>query len=284
MKTRQKLPPWIRVRLGTGEGRKEIASILNELNLNTVCSSAECPNLAECWQKKTATFMILGDECTRNCRFCAVKHNNTPKLPDPDEPANIAEAVQRMNLKYVVITSVTRDDLPDGGAQQFAATICEIRKINPKIQTEILTPDYLGEELQTVLKAHPAVFNHNIETVERLSRDIRIKANYQRSLQTLSEASKTIKNNTVVKSGLMLGMGETNEEIEQTICDIRKTGTSLLTIGQYLPPSSQHWPLDRYVEPQIFEDFRTFALKQGFAKVASAPLVRSSYHAEELHG
>ena len=289
MKTRPKLPPWIRVRIGTGEGRKEVASILKELNLNTVCGSAECPNLAECWQKRTATFMILGNECTRDCRFCAVKHNPAPALPDPKEPANIAEAVQRMGLKYVVITSVTRDDLPDGGAPQFADTVCEIRKIDPNIQIEVLTPDYLGNELKTVLNAKPAVFNHNIETVERLSREIRRKANYQRSMQTLTEAANFAKalkpeSDILIKSGLMVGMGETDEEVEQTICDIRKTGASMLTIGQYLPPSGKHWQLERYVEPKIFEHWRKFALEQGFAKVASAPLVRSSYHAEELHG
>lgn len=284
MKTRPKLPPWIRVRVGTGEGRKEVASILKELNLNTVCGSAECPNLAECWQKRTATFMILGNECTRDCRFCAVKHNSSPTPLNPNEPANIAEAVRRMNLKYVVITSVTRDDLADGGAKQFADTVCEIRKVDSKIQIEVLTPDYLGNSLQTVLKAQPTVFNHNIETVERLSREIRIKANYNRSLQTLTEAVKLSQGKIIVKSGLMVGMGETDEEVEQTICDIRKTGTSFLTIGQYLPPSGKHWALERYVEPETFDYWRKFALEQGFAKVASGPLVRSSYHAEELHG
>lgn len=284
MKTRPKFPPWIRVRVGTGEGRKEVASILKELNLNTVCGSAECPNLAECWQKRTATFMILGNECTRDCRFCAVKHNSSPALPDPKEPANIAEAVKRMNLKYVVITSVTRDDLLDGGAQQFADTVCEIRKIDTEIQIEVLTPDYLGKDLQNVLAAQPTVFNHNIETVERLSREIRIKANYKRSLQTLTEAAEYSQGKILIKSGLMVGMGETDDEVEQTICDIRKTGVSMLTIGQYLPPSGKHWPLKRYVEPATFNHWREFALEQGLTKVASAPLVRSSYHAEELHG
>lgn len=284
MKTRPKLPPWIRVRVGSGEGRKEIAGILKELNLNTVCGSAQCPNLAECWQKQTATFMILGNECTRDCRFCAVKNNNAPPPPDPQEPANIAEAVRRLKLKYVVITSVSRDDLPDGGAQQFANTVSEIRQTDPEIQIEVLTPDFLGKDLQTVLNAQPTVFNHNIETVERLSREIRIKADYRRSLQTLSEAFKLSQDKILIKSGLMVGMGETDEEVERTICDIRKTGASMLTIGQYLPPSGNHWPLERYVEPETFEKWRQFALNQGFTKVASAPLVRSSYHAEELHG
>lgn len=284
MKTRPKLPPWIRVKVGSGEGRKEVAAILKELNLNTVCGSAKCPNLGECWQKRTATFMILGNQCTRNCRFCAVMHNDNPPLPDSEEPANIAEAVRRMDLKYVVITSVTRDDLTDGGARQFANTVCEIRKIKPNIQVEVLTPDYLGAELKTVLNSKPTVFNHNIETVERLSNEIRIKANYQRSLQTLTEAANIAKDEIMVKSGLMVGMGETDDEVKKAICDIRKTGASMLTIGQYLPPSGKHWPLKRYVEPSTFEDWREFALQTGFAKVASGPLVRSSYHAEELHG
>lgn len=289
------MPPWIRVRVGTGAGRKEVASILKELNLNTVCGSAGCPNLAECWQKRTATFMILGNECTRDCRFCAVKTNNSPALPNSQEPFNIAEAVKRMNLKYVVITSVTRDDLPDGGSKQFADTVCEIRKIDPNIQIEVLTPDYLDDELKTVLDAKPTVFNHNIETVERLSCKIRSKANYKRSLQTLSEAANLAKSlqggndsrdesEIMIKSGLMVGMGETDEEVEQTICDIRKTGATMLTIGQYLPPSGKHWPLERYVDPATFEHWREFALQHGFAKIASGPLVRSSYHAEELHG
>lgn len=283
MKIRPKLPPWIRVRVGIGKDRKELASILKELNLNTVCDSAKCPNLAECWQKRTATFMILGNECTRDCRFCAVKHNSTPPLPDPREPTNIAEAVKRLNLKYVVLTSVTRDDLSDGGAQQFADTICEIRKIDPGMNIEVLTPDYQGEDLKTIISAKPTVFNHNIETIERLSRQIRIKADYRRSLQTLTEATKLAKEKILIKSGLMVGMGESDDEVEVAICDIRKTGASMLTIGQYLPPSVNSWPLKRYVKPEIFEQWRRFALKQGFAKVASAPLVRSSYHAEELY-
>jgi lipoic acid synthetase len=283
MKHRPKLPPWIRVRVGSGEGRKEVASILKELNLNTVCGSAECPNLAECWQKRTATFMILGNECTRNCRFCAVNHNATPLPIDPAEPANIAEAVRRMNLKYVVITSVTRDDLKDGGSQQFADTINEIRKIDPKINIEVLTPDYQGENLKTVILASPKVFNHNIETVERLSKEIRVKANYQNSMKTLTEAVALSEDKILVNSGLMVGLGETDSEVEKTICDIRKTGTKLLTIGQYLPPSKEHWNLKRYVEPEVFEHWRIFALEKGFTNVASAPLVRSSYHAEDLH-
>jgi lipoic acid synthetase len=226
--------------------------------------------------------MILGNECTRNCRFCAVNHNDSPPPPDRKEPANIAEAALRLKLKYVVVTSVTRDDLPDGGASQFAETICEIRKRDPEIEVEVLTPDYLGNDLKTVIDAAPAVFNHNIETVERLSSEIRIKADYKRSLQVLKKAVEISNGNTAVKSGFMVGMGETDEEVKDTICEIRKTGTSILTIGQYLPPSADHWTLDRYVEPAKFAEWKEYALEIGFKNVASAPLVRSSYHADEL--
>jgi lipoic acid synthetase len=280
---RPKFPPWIRVKVGVGSGKGEVSRILKELNLNTVCSSAGCPNLDECWRRNTATFMILGDECTRNCRFCAVKHCDMPAAADPSEPANVAEAAVRLKLKYVVVTSVTRDDLSDGGSGQFAETICEIRRRDPAIEVEVLTPDYLGDNLKTVLNAEPVVFNHNIETVERLSREIRIKADYRRSLEVLKSAVELSGSGTAVKSGLMVGMGESDEEVETTICDIRKTGASILTIGQYLPPSGAHWELERYVEPAKFEKWKDFALDLGFKNVASAPLVRSSYHADMLH-
>jgi lipoic acid synthetase len=279
---RPKFPPWIRVRIGVGRGKNEVSKILSELNLNTVCSSAGCPNLDECWRRNTATFMILGEECTRNCRFCAVKHCSTPALPDPEEPANVAEASLRLKLKYVVITSVTRDDLSDGGSSQFAETICAIRRRDPNIKTEVLTPDYLGNNLRTVLNANPVVFNHNIETVERLSSEIRIKADYRRSLEVLKSAAELSNGKIAVKSGLMVGMGESDSEVETTICDIRRTGASILTIGQYLPPSGTHWPLQRYVEPEQFDKWKDFALKLGFSSVASAPLVRSSYNADRM--
>ncbi len=272
-----RLPPWIRVRARAGGKRSEVAAILQDLGLNTVCGSAQCPNLNECWHEGTATFMILGDACTRNCRFCAVPNNTAPPPPDPGEPRRIAEAAAKLRLRHVVVTSVTRDDLPDGGALAFADTIREIRAAAPDAAIEVLTPDYLGAPLRTVLAAAPDVFNHNIETVERLSATIRSKANYQRSLQTLSEAVSI--GNAMVKSGLMVGMGETDEEVEQTIRDIRGTGATSLTIGQYLPPSKIHWPLERYVHPDKFEEWRTLAVELGFERVASAPLVRSSYHA-----
>ena len=279
---RPKLPPWIRIKVGKGRAKDEVRSILEELHLNTVCGSAQCPNLEECWHRNTATFMILGDECTRNCRFCAVNHSPAPQPPDTQEPERIAEAVSRMHLKYVVITSVTRDDMPDGGASQFAAVICEIRKSDPEIEVEVLTPDYLGKELETVLSAGPSVFNHNIETVERLSASIRLKADYRRSLEVLKCAVEFSEDKIPVKSGLMVGMGERDEEVKEAICDIRKTGASILTIGQYLPPSGRHWPLERYVEPAVFDTWKEYALELGFESVASAPLVRSSYHAEEI--
>ena len=280
---RPRLPPWIRVKVGVGSGRSEVSAILKELNLNTVCGSAECPNLDECWRKHTATFMILGNECTRNCRFCAVDHALAPSLPVPNEPANIAEAVSRLGLKYVVITSVTRDDLPDGGSSQFAATMHAVRsRSEGAVKVEILTPDYLGDDLRRVLDAQPVVFNHNVETVERLSKEIRMKADFRRSLCVLSEATEIASDSTNVKSGIMVGLGETDQEVEATIREIRGTGVSILTIGQYLPPSRSHWPLDRYVEPAKFAEWKEYALSLGFSGVASAPLVRSSYHAEEL--
>ncbi len=284
MKTRPKLPPWIRVRVSAGDGREKVNSLLNDLNLNTVCSSAKCPNLGECWNRKTATFMILGDYCTRNCKFCAVNHDIKPKSIDLEEPKRVAEAVKKLGLKYVVLTSVTRDDLPDEGANQFIETICEIRKLDKDIKIEILTPDFNNKKdlLKMVLDAKPTVFNHNIETVERLSCDIRSKATYRKSLEVLKSAFE-LGNGIPVKSGIMVGMGETDDEVIQTIRDIRNTGATILTIGQYLPPSNEHWKLERYPEPTKFEEWGKFATEIGFKFVASAPLVRSSYNASELY-
>ncbi len=284
MKTRPKLPPWIRVRVSAGDGREKVNSLLNDLNLNTVCSSAKCPNLGECWNRKTATFMILGDYCTRNCKFCAVNHDIKPKEIDLEEPKRVAEAVKKLGLKYVVLTSVTRDDLPDEGANQFIETICEIRKLDKDIKIEILTPDFNNKKdlLKMVLDAKPTVFNHNIETVERLSCDIRSKATYRKSLEVLKSAFE-LGNGTPVKSGIMVGMGETDDEVIKTIRDIRNTGATILTIGQYLPPSNEHWKLERYPDPTKFEEWGKFATEIGFKFVASAPLVRSSYNASELY-
>ncbi|QSH40158.1 lipoyl synthase [Lentisphaerota bacterium ZTH] len=281
---RPKLPPWIRVKVSCGEGRKEVAGILKDLELHTVCSSAQCPNLNECWHRGTATFMILGDQCTRNCKFCAVNHQATPTPPDPEEPEHVAEAAARMKLKYVVITSVTRDDLPDGGAGQFAAVIKAVHARLPEAGIEVLTPDFNAdpEALRTVLEAGPTVFNHNVETVRRLAGDIRSKATYDRSLRFLRMAYDMTGGKIPVKSGLMVGLGETDEEVKETLLDLRKSGVTILTIGQYLPPSKKHWPLARYVEPEKFEEWAEFARNAGFEFVASAPMVRSSYNAGEL--
>jgi len=282
--SRPKLPPWIRVKVGCGAGRDEVAAILDRLKLNTVCSSARCPNLGECWHRKTATFMIMGNECTRNCKFCAVDSNYAPAPLEADEPQRIAEAAKAMELKYVVVTSVTRDDLPDGGAAHFSEVITALRNTLPDIGIEVLTPDFNEDltALKTVLAAKPSVFNHNIETVQRLSKQVRSKANYERSLQVLSNAVEIGGTNIPVKSGLMVGMGERDEEVITAIRDLRKAGVSILTIGQYLPPTNAHWALDRYVTPEVFAEWKEFALELGFKFVASGPLVRSSYNAAEL--
>lgn len=283
--TRSKLPPWIRIRVNCGGAREEVNSILSGLKLNTVCASAKCPNLSECWHHRTATFMILGNECTRNCKFCAVEHGARPLPPDSGEPLRVAEAAAKMALKFVVVTSVTRDDLPDGGAAHFAATIRALREKLPEAGIEVLTPDFNGnrEHLNLVLAARPSVFNHNIETVERLSGDIRSKATYRRTLEVLRMAYEDGRG-LPVKSGLMVGLGETDAEVLQALRDLRKAGVTVLTVGQYLPPSSAHWPLARYVEPALFDEWGRYARELGFTSVASAPLVRSSYRAGELAG
>ncbi len=280
-KVRPKLPPWIRVKVSAGDGREEVSSLLEQYGLNTVCQSAKCPNLCECWHSRTATFMILGNQCTRNCTFCAVAHSDGPPPPDPDEPAKLSEAVRKMKLNYVVVTSVTRDDLPDGGASHFAKVIRKLKKDIPKVKVEVLTPDFGGDvkSLRKVIDAGPDVFNHNLETVERLTREIRSSADFKRSLKVLAMAHRLGKGRIIVKSGIMVGLGETDPELKETICEIRRTGAEMLTIGQYLPPSSRHRPLDRFVTPDTFKELEHFARKLGFRNVASAPLVRSSYHA-----
>lgn len=284
MQKRPKLPPWIRVKVNCGTNRNEVASLIDELNLNSVCASAHCPNLGECWHRGTATFMILGDECTRNCKFCAVKHNAQPAPPDPEEVSNLVEAVKRMKLKYVVITCVTRDDLADGGASQFAAIISALHKEVPGTEIEVLSSDFNGniDALKTVLDAGPTVFNHNVETVRRIAEQIRDKATYDRSMQVLRNAYELTNGRIPVKSGLMVGLGEKDEEVLETLKELKKNKVSILTIGQYLPPSNSHWELDRYVEPEKFDEWARFAREIGFDFVASAPLVRSSYNAEEL--
>lgn len=283
-KSAERLPPWIRVKISCGSNREDVNKILADYQLNTVCRSARCPNLGECWHRRTATFMILGDKCTRDCKFCAVKHCEYPPPPPPDEARRVAKAAKEMGLEYVVVTSVTRDDLDDGGASQFATVIRELYDTLPGVKVEVLTPDFKGDinSLKTVLEENPTVFNHNVETVERLSKKIRSRANYKCSLSVLSSAFKECNGKIPIKSGLMVGMGETDAEVEKTICELHNCGVTVLTIGQYLQPTSQHWPVARYVEPDKFEYWRKFAKKTGFTFVASAPLVRSSYNASEV--
>jgi len=281
-----RFPPWIRVRAACGSERNEVEQILTGLKLHTVCAGAHCPNLNECWHRRTATFMIMGNRCTRRCKFCAVDHHAPPDPLEPDEPDRVAEAAARLNLKYVVITSVTRDDLPDGGAAHFAAVIRAVRARLPDAGIEVLTPDFNADRaaLKLVLDAAPTVFNHNVETVERLAAQIRTRATYRRSLEVLRMAGELSGGKIPVKSGIMVGLGETDAEVEQTITDIYQAGARILTVGQYLPPSREHWPLQRYAEPEKFSVWGDFARKLGFEFVASAPMVRSSYNAGELVG
>jgi len=279
-----RLPDWIRVRVGGGS-REFVRETLSDLRLNTVCSGALCPNLGECFCSGTATFLILGRSCTRNCKFCAIAYDPHPAPPEMDEPQRLAEAAVRLKLKYVVITSVTRDDLADGGAALFAETIRELHRRLPEAGVEVLTPDFNGDDaaLRLVLAAKPTVFNHNVETVERLSSSIRTRATYRKSLDVLKRAADS-GFGVPVKSGIMLGLGETDDEIRQTLRDMRSSGVSIVTIGQYLQPSAEHWPLARYVHPDEFAAYGEFARSLGFTGVASAPLVRSSYRAGELIG
>jgi lipoic acid synthetase len=274
-------PDWLKRRLPTGETFNEVRELIEAGKLHTVCQEAKCPNIWECYSHRTATFLILGERCTRNCRFCSV----APGLPGPldlDEPGRVAEAVERMGLKYAVVTSVTRDDLPDGGAAHFAATIREIRRRVPEAEIEVLIPDFQGDRaaLETVLRARPDVLNHNIETVPRLYSRVRPQADYRRSLELLRRAGESAPL-IPTKSGLMLGLGERPEEIRQTLQDLREVGCRILTLGQYLQPSPEHLPVETYVPPEDFENWRKAALDLGFSEVASAPFVRSSYHAQK---
>jgi lipoic acid synthetase len=249
------------------------------LDLHTVCEEARCPNLGECWSRGTATFMILGDVCTRACGFCAVRTGLPGRPPDPDEPRRVAEAVARMGLRHAVVTSVNRDDQPDGGAGIFADTIREIRALVPGCAVEVLVPDFKGrwDALRVVLDARPDVLNHNVETVPRLYRQARAGASFPRSLELLKRSKDE---GLLTKSGVMVGLGEERSEVEETIRAIRGSGTDVLTVGQYLRPSPRHLPVARYYTPEDFEALRAFALALGFAHVESGPLVRSSYHAE----
>lgn len=271
-------PMWLKVKIPQGKGYQEIKQLLNAQSLHTVCEEARCPNLCECWNRGTATFMILGDTCTRNCRFCAVT-SAKPLPPDPDEPRRVAESAAGMKLRYVVVTSVTRDDLHDGGAGHFAATIRAIREQLLDCRIEVLIPDFQGnpDALMTVIHAQPDVLNHNVETVPRLYPLVRPQANYLQSLHLLRNAKA---HNMTTKSGLMAGIGETNEELIEVLQDLRNAGVDIVTIGQYLQPTHDHLPVHRYVTPEEFAEFKSIGLKMGFRHVDSAPLVRSSYHAD----
>ena len=281
-------PDWIKARVPSGENYHDLKRILRGLTLNTVCEEARCPNIGECWDQRTATIMILGDVCTRACGFCAVK-TGRPTWNDEDEPRRVAEAIAKMNLEHVVVTSVARDDLPDGGAHIFADTIRAIRNESPGTGVEVLIPDFNGQDepLRTVMEAQPDILNHNVETVERLQKPVRKRARYQRSLDVLVRAKEfahevTGRDGTVhTKSSLMVGLGETREELSQTFADLRAVDCDILTIGQYLRPSEQHLALERYYLPAEFDDMKQEARALGFKHVESGPLVRSSYHARD---
>lgn len=276
-------PKWLRRRLPTGSAYQKVKGMISEDRLHTVCQEAKCPNMWECFSQKTATFLIMGSRCTRNCRFCSVLPGPL-EPPDPDEPDRVADIAHQMGLKYVVVTSVTRDDIPDGGASLFARTIREIRRRMADACVEVLIPDFQGSKaaLHTVLRARPDVLNHNIETVPRLYPRVRPQAEYKRSLDILQWAHE-FDSALPTKSGLMLGLGEEETEVEDTLQDLQKAGCRILTLGQYLQPSKDHLPVERFISPEEFETWQKKAIKIGFAEVASGPFVRSSYHAKELY-
>ena len=278
-----RLPAWFRQKPPKPETMVTMKGLLEELSLNTICQSAHCPNIGQCFSRKTATFLILGDVCTRNCTFCAVKRG-VPSPVDESEPRHLLEAVARLDLSYVVITSVTRDDLADGGASQFVRVINLLHQSRNGIAVEVLIPDFLGstEALKAVVEAGPEVINHNVETVPRLYPEVRSRADYSRSVVLLSVV-KRLSPEIVTKSGLMLGLGETREEVIEVMSDLREAGCDLLTIGQYLQPSPKHHPVVRFVSPEEFSEYEQIGKDMGFADVASAPLVRSSFKAAELY-
>lgn len=278
-----RLPSWLRVKLPSTDTFFRTRALLADLRLHTVCESAKCPNHWECWNQGTATFMIAGDRCTRACGFCAVS-TARPLALDADEPARVAEAARRMQLRHAVITAVARDDLADGGAAHFARTIAAVREANPGVVVEVLVPDFLDREeaLRVVLSARPDVFNHNLETVRRLTPAVRSRATYDRSLSVLRRAKEFSEGALVTKSGLMLGLGETEAELMQAMRDLRGAGCDVLTLGQYLQPSREHLPVVSYIHPDTFETYRRVAEGMGFVHVASGPMVRSSYHAGDF--
>ena len=273
-------PDWLKVKLPSVETYAEIKSLITEANTHTVCEEANCPNLGECWSHKIATIMILGEKCTRACKYCMVK-TGKPMATDLEEPKKAAKLVQQLGLQYVVITSVTRDDLQDGGSQLFGETIRQVHALT-NCEVEVLTPDYINNNLRNVIQAKPDVYGHNIETVERLFHPIKPIGNYQKSLNVLKQA-KEINPKQITKSGLMIGLGETLDEIHQTMRDIHDQGVIFLTIGQYLQPSPKHAPVKKYYTPDEFDSLREFGKSLGFSHIESGPLVRSSYRADKLH-
>lgn len=278
----QRKPDWLKIKVSGGTNRAEVEEILNRLSLHTVCEEANCPNVMECFGRKTATFMILGKICTRNCTFCNVV-KGTPHQLDPDEPCRVAQAVKELNLKHAVITSVTRDDLPDGGAGHFSDVIREIKKLGKNVIIEVLVPDFGGnhEALLAVANAGPEIINHNVETIPRLYPSVRPMAVYGRSLELLKNV-KLIDNGLCTKSGIMVGLGEEEQEVAEVFKDLRNVGCDLLTVGQYLAPSVKHHPVAEYVHPETFEKYKKLGMEMGFKNVASGPFVRSSYHADRV--
>ena len=277
-------PEWLKIKVLSNRNTGQVKETLERLCLNTVCKEAKCPNMMECFCAKTATFMILGRACTRNCTFCNVTKGETENV-DSEEPVNVAKAVKELGLRHAVITSVTRDDLPDGGAGHFAKVIHEIKQMDPSVTVEVLIPDFRGCEaaLKKVIEAEPEVINHNIETVERLYPEVRPMACYNMSLKLLKNA-KDINCAILVKSGIMVGLGEKKEEVFKVFKDLRISGCNILTIGQYLPPSKEHHPVVEYIHPDLFDEYKRGALEMGFEHVISEPFARSSYHAAEVFG
>ncbi|HEX9045787.1 MAG TPA: lipoyl synthase [Verrucomicrobiae bacterium] len=282
--SRPRLPEWLRIKLPTSDSYAQTRSLLGELKLHTVCESAKCPNHWECWDKGTATFMIGGDRCTRACGFCAV--STAKPLPlEADEPLRVAEATRRMRLRHVVITAVARDDVKDGGADHFRQTIEDVRRLNPKTIIEVLVPDFndCDASIDTVLSANPHIFNHNLETVRRLTPDVRHRATYDRSLSVLKKVKTKRGKEIYTKSGMMLGLGETENEVVVAMEDLRAAGCDILTLGQYLQPTLKHLPVKEFVTPEQFAALGRVAKSMGFVHVASGPMVRSSYHADEFN-
>jgi len=284
LKPRPRLPEWLRIKLPTSDNFSHTRALLDELKLHTVCESAKCPNHWECWSKGTATFMIAGDRCTRACGFCAVS-TAKPLALEADEPMRVAEATRRMRLRHIVITAVARDDLKDGGAEHFRQTIEAVRKLNPGIVIEVLVPDFNDSDssVENVLSANPQIFNHNLETVRRLTPSVRHRATYDRSLSVLKKAKEKRGSSIYTKSGMMLGLGEREEEVMVAMEDLRQAGCDILTLGQYLQPTLKHLPVVEFVSPDQFAAFGNIAREMGFVHVASGPMVRSSYHADEFN-